>query len=150
MSGQASTGGQAAESALHTPQPARSRSSDVTRPVTPADRAAAAALSGGTGPSKPADAASTDSTVARKAAHRLPTGAYPVVATDSASMRPRNEPPPEPADLFRPPQRSEQQTEGPHPLAPDTAVAVGSARNPGNASGLGANPSLKKAEGRSG
>ncbi|MBN9102155.1 MAG: hypothetical protein J0I49_29270 [Pseudonocardia sp.] len=36
-----------------------------------------------------------------KAAHRLPTGAYPAVG-EQASMRPRSEPEPEPADLFRP------------------------------------------------
>lgn len=36
-----------------------------------------------------------------KAAHRLPTGAYPAVG-EQPSMRPRTEPEPEPGDLFRP------------------------------------------------
>jgi hypothetical protein len=38
----------------------------------------------------------------KPAAHRLPTGAYPAVGEQSASMRPRTEPEPEPGDLFRP------------------------------------------------
>jgi hypothetical protein len=44
-----------------------------------------------------------------KAAHRLPTGAYPEVGEQS-SMRPRSEPEAEPADLFRPPDRAVRET----------------------------------------
>ncbi|MBW0119641.1 hypothetical protein [Pseudonocardia abyssalis] len=43
---------------------------------------------------------------AGKAAHRLPTGAYPAVGENS-SLRPRSEPEPEPADLFRPARSAE-------------------------------------------
>ena len=43
---------------------------------------------------------------AGEAAHRLPTGAYPAVNDSGPSMRPRSEPEPEPADLFRPAQRA--------------------------------------------
>ena len=52
-------------------------------------------------------------------------------------MRPRNEPPPEPADLFRAPAPSaDQKPDRPHPLAPDGTVVVGSARAAADASGL--------------
>jgi hypothetical protein len=70
-----------------------SKSSDATHP---GDREAARAASS-------ADAAGE---AARRAAHRLPTGAYPVI-TESASMRPDNESHPEPADLFRPGSKGE-------------------------------------------
>ncbi|WP_300012220.1 DivIVA domain-containing protein [Pseudonocardia sp.] len=51
--------------------------------------------------SAPAAPARTER-VAGKAAHRLPSGAYPAVAESDSSLRPRTEPQIEPADLFRP------------------------------------------------
>jgi len=58
-----------------------------------------------------------DGPAPKKGAHALHTGAYPVVS-DSASMRPRNEPPPEPAELFRPAARAEERP------TPETTVKV--------------------------
>jgi hypothetical protein len=135
-------------SALQTPAPSRSRSSDVTRPVTPEERSAAATHDSRNGTSTSAEPAPSADESFRKAAHRLPTGSYPVVG-ESASMRPRNAPPPEPADLFRPPPRADQKPDRPHPLAPDGTVAVGSARAAADASGLSpAKPLAGKPDGK--
>jgi hypothetical protein len=130
-----------------TPAPSRSRSSDVTRPVTPPERSAAATHDSRNGTSTSAEPAPSTGESYRKAAHRLPTGAYPV--GEPASMRPRNEPPPEPADLFRPPPRADQKPDRPHPLAPDGTVVVGSARAAADASGLSpATPLAGKPDGK--
>jgi hypothetical protein len=59
---------------------------------------------------------------AKKGAHALHTGSYPVV-NEPVSMRPRNEPPPEPAELFRPAARDEQKRTSPA-ATPETTVKV--------------------------
>ena len=85
----------------------RLKSNDVTRPFTPGPEPTGSGGSNG----------STSDPAPKKGAHALHTGAYPVVS-DSASMRPRNEPPPEPAELFRPAARAEERP------TPETTVKV--------------------------
>ncbi|MDT7615027.1 MAG: hypothetical protein QOF00_2474 [Pseudonocardiales bacterium] len=63
-----------------------------------------------------------------KASHRLPTGAMPAVS-QSSSMRPRSEPDPEPADLFRP-QPGQKGRAEPEP-GPSGRPAQGSAKDAG-------------------
>jgi hypothetical protein len=85
----------------------RLKSNDVTRPFTPGPEPTGSGGSNG----------STPEAAPKKGAHALHTGAYPVVS-ESVSMRPRNEPPPEPAELFRPAARAEKRP------TPDTTVKV--------------------------
>jgi len=85
----------------------RLKSNDVTRPFTPGPESTGSGGSNG----------STSDPAPKKGAHALHTGAYPVVS-ESASMRPRNEPPPEPAELFRPAARTETRP------TPETTVKV--------------------------
>lgn len=71
------------------------------------DAARSAATNGArNGSSTSSGPAASTAEPTRQPAHRLPTGAYPVVG-DGTSMRPRNEPQPEPADLFKPGPRAE-------------------------------------------
>jgi hypothetical protein len=68
--------------------------------------------------SSPAGSERGSDPAAKPAAHRLSTGAYPAVGEQSASMRPRTEPEPEPGDLFRPAVREVREprtTAVPHP-----------------------------------
>jgi len=100
-------------------EPGRMRSTDVTRPfVGGPEPTGADARNGST-----TDNSDPDDSEAKRGAHRLHTGAYPVVS-EPVSMRPRNEPAPEPAELFRPAAR-EGRTSDPHRAAtPDTTVKV--------------------------
>jgi len=91
-------------------------------------------------------AAASTADATKKAAHRLPTGAYPVVSDavvsdavvsdadldDAGSLRPRNEPHPEPADLFRPGARAEQKppTDQPKVRRADATMQVAAVRHP--------------------
>lgn len=52
-------------------------------------------------PSSPPRTTDGPDPAGKRAAHRLPTGAYPAV-TEAPSMRPRNEPEAQPGELFRP------------------------------------------------
>ena len=89
----------------------RLRSNDATRPFTRDPEPTGSGGSNG----------STSDPAPKKGAHALHTGAYPVVS-EPVSMRPRNEPPPEPAELFRPAPRDEKR---PSPAAtPETTVKV--------------------------
>jgi hypothetical protein len=71
---------------------------------------------------------------AKRGAHRLNTGAQPVVG-EPVSMRPRNEPMPEPAELFRPADRDEKTSEPGRPAAPGSTVKVAAAQPSNGADG---------------
>ena len=98
----------------------RLKSNAPTRPFTPGPEPASSGGSNG----------STADPAPKKGAHALHTGAYPVVS-EPVSMRPRNEPPPEPAELFRPAARDAKRTS---PAAtPETTVKVAAVK-PANGS----------------
>lgn len=100
-----------------------------------------------------ADAASSAEET-RRAAHRLPTGAYPIVSEadgdDGASLRPRNEPQPEPADLFRPGARAEQKppTGQPNVRRADATMQVAAVGHPVPQDGSVVPPHLGRNDGR--
>jgi hypothetical protein len=97
------------------------KSTDVTRPF--ARGPETTGKSGADGRNGATSTEADPADAARKGAHRLHTGAYPVV-NEPISMRPRNEPPPEPAELFRPAGREEQRSEAGSPATPETTVTV--------------------------
>ena len=87
----------------------------------------------------------------RKGAHRLHTGAYPVI-DEPVSMRPRNEPPPEPAELFRPAARDDKQPDPGRPANPETTVKVAAVKPTNGADGRSlapVPPGADKSDGRS-
>jgi hypothetical protein len=75
------------------------KSTDVTRPFVGGPEPTGQAADGRNGSTS--DNSDSDDSAAKRGAHRLNTGACPVV-NEPLSMRPRNEPAPEPAELFRP------------------------------------------------
>lgn len=141
------------------PRPERGRARpDAPRP-TPGPKPAGTSSSSRSTSSEPSTASAADASVdgsapdvrrdreSGKAAHRLATGAYPMVVEQSGSLRPRSEPQPEPGELFRsPPERRDEpeprtvavthqppspQTGGSqtgHPVAPGPGDATGGDR----------------------
>ena len=97
----------------------RLKPADVTRPFVPGPEQTGEAADRRNGSTASTDA---DDQSAKTGAHRLHTGAYPIVS-EPISMRPRNEPPPEPAELFRPAPR-EGKTADPTPEGTVTVGAV--------------------------
>ena len=111
----------AAHGSSGTVEPARLKSTDVTRPFVRGPETTS--TEGADTPNGSTSAGSdSDDQASKKGAHRLNTEAYPVV-NEPVSMRPRNEPVPEPAELFRPAAR-DAKTSGPaRPATPDTVNA---------------------------
>ena len=95
-------------------EPTPLKSTDVTRPFVRGSETSAKAA--------PTESESADEAM-RRGAHRLHTGAYPVVA-EPVSMRPRNEPPPEPAELFRPAGRDDKRPDPGRPANPEATLKV--------------------------
>ena len=108
------------------------KSTDVTRPFGRGPETTGKADGEGRNGSASTDVDPADA--ARKGAHRLHTGAYPVVG-EPVSMRPRNEPPPEPAELFRPAHRDDQRPEPARPATPETTVKVAAVKPANGADG---------------
>jgi hypothetical protein len=109
------------------------KSTDVTRPFGRGPETTGKAGADGRNGSTSSEADPADQ-AAKKGAHRLHTGAYPVV-NEPVSMRPRNEPPPEPAELFRPADREEQRAEPARPATPETTVKVAAVKPANGAEG---------------
>lgn len=97
------------------------RSTDVTRPFVggPEPTGTAADVRNGSTSGN----SDSDDSAAKRGAHRLNTGAYPVVS-EPVSMRPRNEPAPEPAELFRPAGREGRTSDPSRAATPETTVKV--------------------------
>jgi hypothetical protein len=103
------------------------RSTDVTRPFIggpePTGKAADVRNGSTSDNSDSDDSDDSDDSAAKRGAHRLNTGAYPVVS-EPVSMRPRNEPAPEPAELFRPAGRDGRTSDSSRAATPETTVKV--------------------------
>lgn len=97
------------------------KSTDVTRPFVGGPEPTGKAADAGNGSTS--GNSDSDDSAAKKGAHRLNTAAYPVVS-EPVSMRPRNEPAPEPAELFRPAARDGKPSDSGRPATPETTVKV--------------------------
>jgi hypothetical protein len=113
------------------------KSTDVTRPFGRGPETTGKAGVEGRNGSTSTEADPADA--AKKGAHRLHTGAYPVV-NEPVSMRPRNEPPPEPAELFRPADRAEQRSAPARPATPEATVKVAAVKPANGAEGRSLTP----------